>query len=233
MARRSSGLIGGKRCLSGDRCTVSLGAKSVAPLLTFVAVSDSTVFLSSTANLTCPTTSFRVLCNCSTKRALSASSSTTGGFSTDFRARSFARMSWAECRRFFRSEPSLDLGWGSSFSLVGLGGVFGLFTPHCGRSSISRYRLRLRGAGRTWLFCGTPSGWTAAGLSLRAGFSTLRRFSLTAFLIALALLAYFNVLSVSSKDKVVGEQWASMSVRQFPPSESFNNRVSLLSLKLT
>lgn len=47
--------------------------------------------------------------------------------------------------------------------------------------------------------------------------------------IALARLAYLSVLQVSSNARLLGEIAATMMVRQLPPRESFNIRVSLLS----
>ena len=49
-------------------------------------------------------------------------------------------------------------------------------------------------------------------------------------LIFLALLAYFNVLIVSSNYDAAGDILAIITVLQLPPNESFNSLVSLESL---
>jgi hypothetical protein len=58
-------------------------------------------------------------------------------------------------------------------------------------------------------------------------------FGSTLILIFLALFAYFRVLIVSSFDLLAGLIVATIIVLQFPPKESFNILVSLLSLKGT
>ena len=59
---------------------------------------------------------------------------------------------------------------------------------------------------------------------------TIFLFGICFVLIFFARLAYFRVLIVSSNYVLAGEMFAIITVLQFPPKESFNNRVNLLSL---